>query len=508
MRFNLGEVWKSVEAGDSKPRRAVVIATEDDRRRGTLFFNDGDEQSFLWAELTQTGNWQVDTSPKPTRSADVLKEIILRKIQRHPVCPAGMSVEVRQTSGHDWEALPVPPPGQHIAYADCANYISTVASALRSLDGVRLFPVESTLSFPMSWMNSGDDTGDVARTMAERQRRSLAAIHSGTTDPITPGVQEPSASTPPSTIELTARSTIQSKTSLDLSVDRASQGESPSAIPDQSPAPVRVEDRNGIISRISDRDSPLEVTEQDFNDWREPVLDHIQELLSGDFRLGTNHSRARDRLLALSTLFTGIIPDVKEKQFHIGYQIERLQGLVVAYRSGADDMPGLDAAALEDLDRLRIALVMGIGKLERWSEFHRAATADPLREGSANPGVVGAAIDEIVAEMEAQPKYFDPELPKTFRFLAEAMKDPAGATKTVIFGAVKSIENLVIFLGQRALGIGGNALGAIEQHISKAVAVALIASLSDAALKISGGLPTAWTWLRPLLDLLPRGGGG
>ena len=367
-------------------------------------------------------------------------------------------MEVRQTSGHDWEALPVPPPGQHIAYADCANYISTVASALRSLDGVRLFPVESTLSFPMSWMNSGDDTGDVARTMAERQRRSLAAIHSGTTDPITPGVQEPSASTPPSTIELTARSTIQSKTSLDLSVDRASQGESPSAIPDQSPAPVRVEDRNGIISRISDRDSPLEVTEQDFNDWREPVLDHIQELLSGDFRLGTNHSRARDRLLALSTLFTGIIPDVKEKQFHIGYQIERLQGLVVAYRSGADDMPGLDAAALEDLDRLRIALVMGIGKLERWSEFHRAATADPLREGSANPGVVGAAIDEIVAEMEAQPKYFDPELPKTFRFLAEAMKDPAGATKTVIFGAVKSIENLVIFLGQRALGIGGNAL--------------------------------------------------
>ena len=199
---------------------------------------------------------------------------------------------------------------------------------------------------------------------------------------------------------------------------------------------------------------------------------------------------------------------MKEKQFHIGYQIERLQGLVVAYRSGANDMPGLDAAALEDLDRLRIALVTGIGKLERWSEFHRAATADPLREGSANPGVVGAAIDEIVAEMEAQPKYFDPELPKTFRFLAEAMKDPAGATKTVIFGAVKSIENLVVFLSQRALGIGRAALGAIEQYISKAVAGSLVTVLSGAAQKISSGLPTAWTWLRPLLDLLARGGGG
>ncbi len=95
MRFNLGEVWKSVEAGGGEPRRAVVVAIEDEGRSGRLFFDNGDEQSFLWAELTQAGRWQVDTSPKPTRRADELKEMILRQIQRHPVCPAGMSVEIR-----------------------------------------------------------------------------------------------------------------------------------------------------------------------------------------------------------------------------------------------------------------------------------------------------------------------------------------------------------------------------------------------------------------------------
>jgi hypothetical protein len=118
MRFNLGEVWKSVEAGDGEPRRAVVIAIDDDGRRGTLFFDDGDEQPFRWAELTQAGRWQVDTSPKPTRSADDLKEMILRKMQGHPVCPVGMSVEIRPTKGDDWEALAISPPDQHIAYRD------------------------------------------------------------------------------------------------------------------------------------------------------------------------------------------------------------------------------------------------------------------------------------------------------------------------------------------------------------------------------------------------------
>jgi hypothetical protein len=279
-------------------------------------------------------------------------------------------------------------------------------------------------------------------------------------------------------------------------------------IPDQSPAPVLVEDRNGRIARISDRDSPLSATESDFNGWREPVLDHIQELLSGDFRQGTNHSRARDRLVALATFFAGNIAEVKERQFRVGYEIARFEGLVSAYRSGGDDMPTLSADVLEDLDRLRIALVMGVGKLERWSEFRRAASDDPLREGTASPGAIGASIDEMAVEMEARPAYFDPELPETFRFLAEATKDPLGATRTIIYGAVKSAENLVAFLGQRALGIGRNAAGAVEQHISKAVAASLVLILAGAALRISRALPTEWLWLRPLLDALAKVGRG
>jgi hypothetical protein len=278
-------------------------------------------------------------------------------------------------------------------------------------------------------------------------------------------------------------------------------------IPDQSPAPIRVEERAGKVSRISDRDSALGAVEQDFNDWREPVFDHIQEMLAGDFRPGTNHSRARDRLAALAMLLGTNIAAIKERQFRVGYEIERLGGLVSAYRSGGDDMPALSADVLEELDRLRIALVMGIAKLERWAEFRHAAVTDSIHDSDANPALLSAGLTGIAVEMERQPTYFDPELPETFRFLAEASRDPLGATRTVLYGGVRSAENLISFLGRKALGIGAGAVGAIEQHISKAVAAVLITGLSGAALTISGAVPGGWAWLKPLLDTLAKAGG-
>jgi hypothetical protein len=84
-------------------------------------------------------------------------------------------------------------------------------------------------------------------------------------------------------------------------------------------------ERNGKISRVSDCDSPLGATERDFNDWREPVFDHVQEMLVGDFRPGTNHGRARDRLVAFATLLSGGIPEINERQFRIGDEMSAVR---------------------------------------------------------------------------------------------------------------------------------------------------------------------------------------
>jgi hypothetical protein len=106
--------------------------------------------------------------------------------------------------------------------------------------------------------------------------------------------------------------------------------------------------------------------------------------------------------------------------------------------------------------------------------------------------------------MERKPKYFDPQLPATFRFLAEAVKDPRGATKTIVYGGVKSLENLFSFLGQRAMGLVRKTGDGLEQHISKAVATALITSFGALALQLSGALPHGWAWLQPLLEALTK----
>ena len=361
------------------------------------------------------------------------------------------------------------------------------------------------------WTQQADDDPVVHGMQGYNMPRALREAVFGTIQPLGPNVATgPEAGTAPTFVTDGAQVGVTQAGAgrgMSGSWGRA-HGTLVAVPPEQSAAPIRVEERNGKIARISDRDSPLRATEEDFNKWREPVLDHVQELLSGDFRVGTNHGRIRDRLVALGDLLAGNLTEVKERQFRIGYEIERLDGLIVAYRTSADDMPALNAAVLEDLDRLRIALAMGINKLERWAEFRRAATDDPMQEGSADPVVISNALNNMAVEMERQQKYFDPELPDTFRFLAEAARDPQGATKTVIYGAVKSAENVVSFLGQRALGIGINAAGAIEQHISKVVARALLVGLSAAALEVSGALPKAWAWLQPLLKSLAKMRGG
>jgi hypothetical protein len=279
-------------------------------------------------------------------------------------------------------------------------------------------------------------------------------------------------------------------------------------IPEQAMAPVRVEERNGKVSRIRDSDSPLGAAERDFDEWRMPVWAHLQEMLVSDFPVGTNHGRTRDRLVALSKLFDGTVTEIKERQFRIGYEVERFHGLVLAYRSGGDDMPALNASVLEDLDRLRIALMMGALKLERWAEFKRVAATTTILDNNTNIVAITEGLNEMAVEMEKRPAYFDPELPQSLRFLMEALRNPGSAAKTVVYGAVKSAENVMSFLGRKSLGIGVNAVDGLERHISKAIAVTLITALSGAALRISGALPTAWAWLQPLLDALAKAHGG
>ena len=55
------------------------------------------------------------------------------------------------------------------------------------------------------------------------------------------------------------------------------------SMPEQTPAPVRVEERLGKVAQVDNSGSSLNTAERDFDAWREPVIDHISELASSDF---------------------------------------------------------------------------------------------------------------------------------------------------------------------------------------------------------------------------------
>jgi hypothetical protein len=133
MSFNLFEVWKSDQPAGDQPRRGVLTVVDSDGLKGGVLFDNGETNLISWPPL----GWQRDTAPKPTRSADELKQLILRQMQLQPVCPEGMSVEIRGKGDTDWEALSVPPPGTAIGYADCADYTSKLARAYRALYALR-----------------------------------------------------------------------------------------------------------------------------------------------------------------------------------------------------------------------------------------------------------------------------------------------------------------------------------------------------------------------------------
>lgn len=133
MRFNAYEVWTNRTG-----RRAVVLRTDDGGRRGLLLFGDnGGENWFNWAELTQAGEWILDRAPKPTKSAADLKELILIKIAQQAACPEEMSLEIVDLGNGKWRADSVPPPEQHIAWADCVHYIGTMAKAFGQLYAIQ-----------------------------------------------------------------------------------------------------------------------------------------------------------------------------------------------------------------------------------------------------------------------------------------------------------------------------------------------------------------------------------
>ncbi|MFI5032166.1 MAG: hypothetical protein ACHQPH_15830 [Reyranellales bacterium] len=273
--------------------------------------------------------------------------------------------------------------------------------------------------------------------------------------------------------------------------------------PPQSPAPIKVELRDGLIAPMRGAGA-IEGAEAEFDEWRRIAEGHVLELCGTDFKQGTNHDRIRKRLLALAMSLSLDVEQIRAQEFRLGYEVDLLDVLVGAYNRASDDFPTIGAASLAELNLLVRRLRDGRGHLLRWKEFERAAKDDAHEEGLASASEVALHVDQLAEHTESLPRYFDPDLPRSLRFLSNALRDPGGATRTMVYGAVKSVENVLAFVAERALAITRASLTAVEAHISKALGAALISGLGGVGLSLSGILPHGWSWLKPVLDAISK----
>jgi hypothetical protein len=112
--------------------------------------------------------------PKPTKTKEELRSLILSEIAGQPVCPTGMDVTIEATDSGAWRALSIPPQGP-IAYADCANHIGHIAQRLRSEFDLSSEPLLRSAENPVGWMNRDNASNQVVQQTHAARRKHIAA---------------------------------------------------------------------------------------------------------------------------------------------------------------------------------------------------------------------------------------------------------------------------------------------------------------------------------------------
>jgi len=88
---------------------------------------------------------------------------------------------------------------------------------------------------------------------------------------------------------------------------------------------------------------------------------------------GTNHQGLRERLLALASNLGSDAESVKEREFQIGYDLERLNVLLGLYSAKSDDLPAIGANVLAELSLLSKRCGDGLSHLSEWAQFMEEA---------------------------------------------------------------------------------------------------------------------------------------
>ncbi|WP_324827066.1 hypothetical protein [Qipengyuania zhejiangensis] len=142
-----------------------------------------------------------------------------------------------------------------------------------------------------------------------------------------------------------------------------------------------------------------------------------------------------------------------------------------------EQLPDIVSARLDAFDT---NLSMFVSQFPDWRKFvENASSTEELSSDEIQ--VVFNVGQELAEKLQTNEELVDPSVPKSLKLILEAIRDPSKASKRAVFGAVRTLENLI---GTIILGFGGffgAGFAGVKDGLkasSKIAAIALILGLA------------------------------
>lgn len=147
----------------------------------------------------------------------------------------------------------------------------------------------------------------------------------------------------------------------------------------------------------------------------------------------------------------------------------------------------LPSAVSGRLQAYAVSLSMYVSQFPEWVRFSENAAQAEYTLADIN--TLKAAGEDLARSLFDVPEAIDPEVPRTLRWLLEAIGNPKRAAKRSVFAALRTIENLIalIFstLGELLGGAKEGARKGIKLAVSGVVAVGLLTAAAKVATRLS-----------------------
>lgn len=166
-----------------------------------------------------------------------------------------------------------------------------------------------------------------------------------------------------------------------------------------------------------------------------------------------------------------IVERVKSKQDIVELGIANLAAQLV-FRAAKNEMADV---AFAELEAFGVALSMYVAQFPQWIRFSdNAASAEYTAGDVKRIYETGLSLANDLEKVKAN---VDPEIPRTLRWMAEAIRNPRLAAKRAIFASIRTIENLVAVVLRTFSSWLGSIKDGVNSGTKKVATVATVTAL-------------------------------